>query len=97
MAANLLIHIPHASLCLPPDFWRDVMVDRKIIEHNLRFMADYKADELAGDIDCHKIQPSIRGYIATLSGFGMTPMSRWRGWVWARYIRICRAVRSIAR
>ena len=25
----------------------------------------------------------------------MTPMSRWRGWAWARYIRICRAVRSI--
>lgn len=27
MAANLLIHIPHASLHLPPDFWRDVTVD----------------------------------------------------------------------
>ena len=55
VAANLLIHIPHASLCLPPDFWRDVAVDRKIIKHNLRFMADYKVDELARDIDCHKI------------------------------------------
>lgn len=55
MAANLLIHIPHASLCLPPDFWRDVMVDRKIIENNLHFMADYKVDELARDIDCHKV------------------------------------------
>lgn len=55
MAANLLIHIPHASLCLPPDFWRDVTVDRKIIEKDLRFMADYKADELARDIDCHKV------------------------------------------
>lgn len=55
MAANLLIHIPHASLCLPPDFCRDVMVDRKIIEHNLRFMADYKVDELARDIDCYKV------------------------------------------
>ena len=55
MAANLLIHIPHASLCLPPDFWRDVMVDRKIIEHNLHFIADYKVDELARDIDCYKI------------------------------------------
>ena len=55
MAANLLIHIPHASLCLPPDFWRDVTVDRKIIEKDLRFMADYKVDELARDIDCHKI------------------------------------------
>jgi hypothetical protein cdivTM_03523 len=55
MADNLLIHIPHASLHLPQDFWRDVAVDRKIIEHNLRFMADYKVDELARDIDCHKI------------------------------------------
>lgn len=55
MAANLLIHIPHASLCLPPDFWCDVTVDRKIIEKDLRFMADYKVDELARDIDCHKV------------------------------------------
>lgn len=55
MAANLLIHIPHASLCLPPDFWRDVTVDQKIIEKDLRFMADYKVDELARSIDCHKI------------------------------------------
>ncbi len=55
MVANLLIHIPHASLHLPPDFWRDVMVDRKIIENNLHFMADYKVDELARNIDCHKI------------------------------------------
>lgn len=55
MAANILLHIPHASLHLPPDFWRNVMVDRKIIEHNLRFMADYKVDELARDIDCHKV------------------------------------------
>ena len=55
MAANLLIHIPHASLHLPRDFWRDVAIDRKIIEHNLRFMADYKVGELARDIDCHKV------------------------------------------
>ena len=55
MAANLLIHIPHASLCLPPDFWRDVTVDRKIIKHNLCFLADYKVDELARDIDWHKV------------------------------------------
>ena len=55
MAANLLIHIPHASLHLPQDFWRDAMVDRKIIKHNLRFMADYKVDELARDVDCHKV------------------------------------------
>ena len=55
MVANLLIHIPHASLCLPPDFWRDTTVDREIIEHNLHFMADYKVDELARDIDCHKV------------------------------------------
>ena len=55
MAANLLIHIPHASLCLPPDFWRDVTVDRKIIEKDLRFMADYKVDELVRDVDCHKV------------------------------------------
>ena len=54
MAANLLIHIPHASLCLPPDFWRDVAVDREVIEKNLHFMADYKVDELVRDIDCHK-------------------------------------------
>ena len=55
MAANLLIHIPHTSLRLPQDFWRDATVDREIIEHNLRFMADYKVDELARDIDCHKV------------------------------------------
>ena len=54
MAANLLIHIPHASLYLPRDFWRDVTVDRKIIKKNLHFMADYKVDELARDVDCHK-------------------------------------------
>ena len=55
MAANLLIHIPHTSLHLPQEFWHDVMVDQKIIEHNLSFMADYKVDELARDIDCHKV------------------------------------------
>ena len=55
MAANLLIHISHASLCLPPDFWRDVTVDREVIEKNLHFMADYKVDELARGIDCHKV------------------------------------------
>ena len=55
MAANLLIHIPHASLHLPPDFWRDVAVDREVIEKNLHFMADYKVDELVRDIDCHKV------------------------------------------
>ena len=55
MAANLLIHIPHASLHLPQDFWRDVMVDRKIIEKGLHFMADYKVGELVRDIDCHKV------------------------------------------
>ena len=55
MAANLLIHIPHTSLHLPQDFWRDVTVDRKTIEKNLHFMADYKVDELVRDIDCHKV------------------------------------------
>ena len=55
MANNILLHIPHASLHLPRDFWRDVTVDRKIIEHNLRFMADYKVDELTRDIDWHKV------------------------------------------
>ena len=55
VANNLLLHIPHASLRLPQGFWRDVTVDRKIIEHNLRFMADYKVDELVRDIDCHKV------------------------------------------
>jgi|GEM_PF-4082056 len=97
MAANLLMHIPHASLHLPQDFWRDATVDRKIIEHNLRFIADYKVDELVRDVDCHKVIANIRGYIVTLSGFKMMPMNRWRGWVWARYIRICQAACSIAR
>ena len=55
MVNNLLLHIPHASLRLPWDFWRDVTVDQNIIEKNLHFMADYKVDELAGDIDCHKV------------------------------------------
>lgn len=55
VANNLLLHIPHASLRLPQGFWRDVTVDREIIEHNLRFMADYKVDELVRDIDCHKV------------------------------------------
>ena len=55
MAANLLIHIPHTSLRLPQGFWRDIVVNRKIIEHNLRFMADYKVDELVRDINCHKV------------------------------------------
>ena len=55
MAANLLLHIPHTSLRLPQDFWRDVTADREVIEHNLRFMADYKVGELARDIDCHKV------------------------------------------
>ena len=27
MAANLLIHIPHASLHLPTDFWRDSLAE----------------------------------------------------------------------
>lgn len=55
VANNLLLHIPHASLHLPRDFWRDVAVDRKIIEKNLHFMADYKVDELVRDIDWHKV------------------------------------------
>lgn len=55
VANNLLLHIPHTSLRLPQGFWRDVVVDRKIIEHNLRFMADYKVDELVRDINCHKV------------------------------------------
>ena len=55
VANNLLLHIPHASLHLPRDFWRDVAVDQKIIEKNLHFMADYKVGELVRDIDCHKV------------------------------------------
>lgn len=34
---NIILHIPHASLCLPPDFWRDITVDKEIIERELRF------------------------------------------------------------
>lgn len=55
MTANLLIHIPHTSLHLPPDFWHDVVVLRKIVEQDLRFMADYKVNELVKDIDCHTV------------------------------------------
>jgi len=52
---NIILHIPHASLCLPPDFWRDITVDKEIIERELRFIADYKVDELVKNIDSHKI------------------------------------------
>ena len=46
MMDNIILHIPHASLCLPPDFWRDITVGKEIIERELRFIADYKVDEL---------------------------------------------------
>ena len=52
---NIILHIPHASLCLPSDFWRDITVDKEIIERELRFIADYKVDELVKNIDSHKI------------------------------------------
>ncbi len=52
---NILLHIPHASFHLPQDFWRDVAVDQKIIEQNVRFMADYKVDKLVENIDCRKV------------------------------------------
>lgn len=55
MRCNIILHIPHASLCLPPDFWRDITVDKEIIERELRFIADYKVDELVKNIDSHKI------------------------------------------
>ena len=52
---NIILHIPHASLHLPTDFWRDITVDKEIIERELRFIADYKVDELVKNIDSHKI------------------------------------------
>lgn len=52
---NLLLHIPHTSLHLPQDFWRDIIVDQKTIEQNVRFMADYKVDKLVENIDCRKV------------------------------------------
>jgi len=55
MRCNIILHIPHASLCLPSDFWRDITVDKEIIERELRFIADYKVDELVKNIDSHKI------------------------------------------
>ena len=55
MMGNIILHIPHASLCLPPDFWRDITVDKEIVERELRFIADYKVDELVKNIDSHKI------------------------------------------
>lgn len=55
MMDNIILHIPHASLCLPPDFWRDITVDKEIVERELRFIADYKVDELVKNIDSHKI------------------------------------------
>ena len=55
MMDNIILHIPHASLCLPTDFWRDITVDKEIVERELRFIADYKVDELVKNIDSHKI------------------------------------------
>lgn len=55
MMDNIILHIPHASLCLPPDFWRDITVDKEIVERELCFIADYKVDELVKNIDSHKI------------------------------------------
>lgn len=55
MSNNLFIHVPHASLRLPQDFWSDIVIDQKIIKQNLKFMADYKVDELVRDINCHKV------------------------------------------
>ena len=55
MRCNIILHIPHASLCLPPDFWRDITVGKEIIERELRFIADYKVDELVKNINSHKI------------------------------------------
>lgn len=55
MRCNIVLHIPHASLCLPSDFWRDITVDKEIIERELCFIADYKVDELVKNIDSHKI------------------------------------------
>ena len=55
MFCNLLLHIPHASLHLPTDFWRDITVDKEIIERELRFIADYRVDELVKNIDSYKV------------------------------------------
>ena len=55
MMDNIILHIPHASLCLPPDFWRDITVGKEIVERELCFIADYKVDELVKNIDSHKI------------------------------------------
>ena len=51
----LFFTFPHASLYLPPDFWRDITVDKEIIERELRFIADYKVNELVKNIYSHKI------------------------------------------
>ena len=97
MTANLLIHIPHASLRLPQDFWRDVMVGREVIKYNLRFMADYKVDELARDIDCHKVTARYSRLYCDVERFrndADEPMARLG---MGAVLRICQAVCSIAR
>ncbi len=55
MTDNLLIHIPHASLNLPSDFWRDVTIDQAAAREQAKFMCDYKVDELVKGINCAKI------------------------------------------
>ena len=55
MYNNVLLHIPHASLVLPEDFWRDVTVEREKVESQLVFMSDYKVDELVCGLDYTKI------------------------------------------
>ncbi len=94
---NIILHIPHASLCLPPDFWRDITVDKEIIERELRFIADYKVDELVKNINSHKIIAKYSRLYYDVERFQMTKLSRWLSWVWERFIHVYLTVRNIAK
>lgn len=53
--SNVVLHIPHASLVLPDDFWHDVTIEREKVESQLVFMSDYRVDELVRGLDYTKV------------------------------------------
>ena len=46
---NIILHIPHASLDLPDEFWKNVICDKDIVEKFNYDITDLYTDELYGD------------------------------------------------
>lgn len=97
MMDNIILHIPHASLCLPPDFWRDITVGKEIVERELHFIADYKVDELVKNIDSYKIIAKYSRLYCDVERFRDDEAESMTKLGMGRFIHIYRTVRNIAK